>query len=293
MKKMIVSICLFITILTFTIQPVSADIGPKATAEVNIKGVEGNYSFELLIEVTNEIRFLEPEEVEDYAHYGYYLETYPERLVNFQDDDGYAACTFYNGPPCYYRQTGENSFKMTYFYAPRNFKVAIVTEDDVLIVSESINRQMFQAEFTYDLTGVDLTVDQFGVGVLTEDLPIPQALGGFFVRLVLTIGIEVGILALFMYKSKASYKLVGAVNLISQTLLSFGILIGYYYFSFFGALAIFLIGEIFVFTFEMVVYALKLKEKSLARAVTYGFVANMVTLLLTFILIILEGIIYA
>ncbi len=289
MQKMIVFLVIFLSIALSNLQTVSADIGPKASAEVHIIGVEGDYYFELLIlyrgQVSNEV----PDYFDDILRYEYYRESYPERLVSYQDDEGFAACTLYYGPPCYYRQLDEHRYKMTYFSAPRVFKVAIVTEDDVLIVSESIERRMFEARFIFDVRGVDLTEDQFGVGQLTEELPVSQAISGFFLRLILTIGIELGILALFMYRKKASYQLVGLVNLISQTLLSLGVMVGYYFGSMFGAIAIILIGEVLVFSFEIVIYAHRLKEKSLRRAIVYGFIANTVTFITTFLLLALES----
>ncbi len=292
MKKMFVFLFFFFSFLAFNVQTVSADIGPKATAEVTIIGIEGEYSFELLVPYRGDVTENPLEDWENYVEYDYYKETYPERLVYFQDEDGFAACSFYYGPPCNYRQTGEHRYRMTYFSAPRVFKVAIVTEDDVLIVSERIERQMFQASFTFDLTGVDTTQDQFGVGVINEELPIREAISSFFLRVILTIGIELGILALFMYRKAGSFKLVGIVNLISQTLLTLGILIAYYYASIFGAIAIFIIGEIFVFTFEIVVYAIKLKEKSIKRAVIYGFVANATTFMATIFIVFIEALLY-
>jgi len=209
-------------------------------------------------------------------------------LLSFQDDDGFAACTFYYGPPCVFRQTDEHMYKMTYFNAPTRFKVAIVTEDDVLIVSEVIDRKLFQASFTFDLTGVDLSEDAFDVGTLEEHVPTRGIAVSFLLRVAITIALELGVLALFMYRKKTSYQLVGVVNLISQTLLTIGVLAGYYYFSIFGALAIFMIGEIFVFSFEIIVYALKLKEKGSKRAVIYALVANALTFAATFGFILLE-----
>lgn len=292
MKKIFVLMVFLFSFLAFNVQTVSADVGPKASAEVTIIGIEGEYWFELLIPVRFNVEDRELEDWQMYIEYNYYKDDYPERLVYFQDDDGYAACTFYYGPPCNYRQTGEHSYRMTYFSAPRVFKVAIVTEDDVLIVSESINRKMFHASFTFDLTGVDLTQDQFGVGEVSEELPITEAVSSFFLRVVLTVGIELIVLALFMYRKATSFKLVGVVNLISQTLLTLGILLGYYFASMFGAIAIFIIGEIFVFTFEIVLYSIKLKEKTVMRAVIYGFVANAITFITTILIVFIEAQLY-
>lgn len=288
MKKLIIILIFFLTIITLNVQTVSADIGPKATAEIHIKGIEGDYYFELLVFYRGEV-YDEPLDYwDDTIRYDYYKDTYPERLMFYQDEDGFAACTFYNGPPCVTRQLDDDVYKMIYFFAPREFKVAVVTEDDVLIVSEKITRTLYEAKFVFDLTGVDLSTDQFGVGEITEELPVAEATTNFLLRIVLTVGVELLILAFFMYRKRSSYLLVGVVNVISQTALSLGIMLAYYLSSFFGALAIFVIGELLVFTFEIVVYSLKLKEKSVKTAVIYGLVANTVTLLLTFVLMIME-----
>ncbi len=293
MKKMLIGVLLLVVLFQVGTIQVSADVGPKATAEIEIIGVDVDYWFELLIPVRGSIEGQLPEYYEDTIRYDYYRDDYPERLLTFQDEDGYAACTFYNGPPCVLRQTDDHVFKMTYFNAPRVFKVAIVTEEGSLIVSEAVERRLFQSSFTYDLSGVDLSEDAFGVGELEENIPYRGIGLSFLVRVLVTVGLELMVLALFMYRRTSSYKLVAIVNLISQSLLTAGVLFGYYFGSIFGALGIFILGEIMVFTFEIVVYALKLREKGAARAVLYGLVANTVTVVVTFLFILIEPMLFS
>ncbi len=287
MKKMVVFVALVLAFVIGSAQSVSADAAPRPTADLSIVGVEQEYSIDFLIPVTRSIEGEDEEWIEDRIRFDYYKDDYPERLIGYQDDDGFASCTLYSNAPCILSEEGDDAFRLGYFRAPRVFKIAIVTEDDVLIVSEEIKRVLFNAEFTYDLSGVDLSEDAFGVGEVSEELPF---IGGlileFLARILFTIAVELIVLALFFYRKASSFKLVGIVNLISQSLLTLAVMYGYYRFSLFGALGILLVGEIFVYSFEIIVYAKKLKEKSVWRAIVYGLTANTASFLLYFVLLI-------
>lgn len=262
-----------------------ADMGPKATADILIVGVDDNFYFDVLIERTNEVEVLSELELSEMIEYNYYQTDYPAHVLNgYQDEDGFASRTLYSGAPGTISKFDAeiDEFHLGYFHAPEIFKVVIILEDDTMIVSEIIERKLFNSQMTYDLTGVDLSTDQFGVGVLEEDIPYNDFTLSLILRVIITIAVEILILWMFKFRHAKSYKLVGFMNFVTQTLLSLGMVLGYYFWgSIFGLAAVLVIGEFFVFVSEIAIYSIFLKEKGHGKAILYGFVANLVTLILT------------
>lgn len=270
-------------IVVFIIFPmkVKADMFPKPTAIVEVVGVDVPYKFEVLVKKVSWHIDLDFEARIDYY---YYDDEFPlEFFKDFVDDDGYASRTLYGGDaPTHLHQLDTNTFKIGYFSAPKNFKIAILIDDEIIITSKAINRKMHQAKFTFDLTGVDLTKSQFDVGKIKEEVPIGKIILNFILRVFLTIAIELGILWLFKYRDKYSFILVTIINLISQSILTLFTLYSHYvWLIVVGPIIVIVLGEFFVFTFEAIIYLLKLKEKTKLKAIIYALVSNLVTCLLS------------
>jgi len=290
LKKIIGLVLITLVAITQT-QTVSADLGPKASITVHIEGVENtDYAFEILyhIPASRSVdrayyidNFLEIMESSDYA---YYQETYPEAFLYYEDFDRYFPFSVY-APfgPGWMRQTDEHTYYMGY-NAPSEMKFMIYTEHDTLIVSDEITRNKFEAEYTWDLTDVDLTEDSMDANDLTLSRDLGSSIFQFFLRVVLTLAIELGILWLFTYRLKRSFKLVALVNIFTQSLLSLFVVLMYYYSGWLGATLVLFLGEAIVFTLEALIYAFKLKEKNTALAVVYAVVANAVSLLFSLLI---------
>ena len=285
-------ICLILIAVILPAISLMADFGPKRAVAIHIIGVDEPYQFDLLRYYPNDVSgsnpFEEYEYFQDKLDYEYYDDTYPDALIGYQDQDGFASYFLYNGPPAHSRlvedKEGHQTFMMGYFSPPRTFKIALVFEGDVIITSNVITTKMFYAEVYYDLSGVDFSESQEGVGQITEVIAYGKIIFDFLVRVIITILVEVIILFLFFYRKKESYKLVIGVNAFTQTVLLFSMtLMGLFFSPFFGPIFILLVGEVIVFTLEIVIYRFKLKEFSKNRAVIYALVANTATLLLGFI----------
>lgn len=283
MKKLrlllFVLLSVFLTLVLVDSKKVKADMFPKATARIEIIGVDKPYKFEILVK-----RGIIVDEYLESRVDNYYDDEFPfEFFKSYVDEDGYVSRTLYSGgAPATLRKEGEHRYLVGYYSAPDEFKIILLFEDDVVITSKVVKRRMFESKMTFDLTGVDLSSSKSGVGVVIEDIPYVPIISKFIIRVVLTILVELGILALFSYRSKRSFMLVGISNLVTQSLLTLFMFIAHYtWMSYFGALIILIIGEFFVFLAEMIFYGLKLKEHKKGRAVLYGFVANLATLLLS------------
>ncbi len=275
MKKIgVMFLCLGLMMIGFTPR-LHADLGPKSSAVIEIIGMEEPYEVDLLLKYSLDTDPVDPDEVEPYYHY--LDEIIPE--LNGFSYMGYASATIYYsfGPPRTVLRDGD-TFTLGYFGAPRTFRLAIVTESGNIIVTEEITRRQFHASMTLDLTGVDTSTDQFDVGVFEEHIPYGTMVLDFFIRTALTIGIEILVLFLFLYRLKKSYLLVAGVNLMTQVTLSVFVVLAYYFWGdAFSALIVLFLGEALIFLVEAVIYMLYLKEHSKIRALAYALSANLIS----------------
>ncbi len=281
MKKLTIFMLLLVTAIFTVATPVRADVGPKSSVELTIIGAPETYAFDFLIP----LRWSMQDDFYEGHLDNYYLDVYPEALIGYQDSDYFASCFLYSNAPCYFHfveaKSGEDGdvFRHTYFSAPKTFKAVIVTDEGHIITSPELNRTLFDARVTWDLTGVDLTQPQSNAGTISESYPVGAGILDFLLRLTLTVVIELGILFLFMYRKRESYLFVLKINIITQTLLTLGILLAYYFTSIFGAIALLFIGEIVVITVETVLYGTHLPktEKKVTPAIIYGVTANLIS----------------
>lgn len=282
MKKLCV--LLFVLLLFLIIVPtkVKADMFEKPTAEIEIIGIEEPYYFDILIYIDYNVEKLSEEDLSQVLQ-NYYKDDYPLAILNgYRDEDGYVSRTLYSGIPASLSEIGNNTYKIGYHSAPQRFKIAIVTKAGVIITSDVIERKMFTSKMTYDLTGVDFKFSTSGVGVVNEQIPYGHISWRFVVRVICTVLVELGILFLFKFRNKKSYILVAITNIITQSLLTLFMFLGYYSWgATFGLIRVIVIGEFLVFASEMVAYGLLLNEKKRAKAILYGFVANLATLIIS------------
>lgn len=281
-KKVLITIIILLTIMVPSTN-VKADMFSKPTAIVDVVGVEKEYSFEVLTKIDT-VKLLSIEELEAKLEQNYYEPiNYPKNLFNgYQDSDNYASRTLYTNKPATIQKLDSNKFKIGYFNAPKELKVAIIVEGNILLVSKIIERKLFDSELVFDLTGVDLTISNNNVGIVKENIPYRSISWKFVVRVIITIIVELLILLMFNYKNKKSYIVVGLTNFVTQSILTIFMIISFYVWGKeFGLITAIIIGEAFVFLAEIIVYRFILTEKTTSRATIYAVVANTVTVLIS------------
>jgi hypothetical protein len=289
MKKLMF-ILFFILTTSGLMISVKADMGPKPKTTIEIIGFDQPYVFDLLYKSNKEINVLSETEVLERIENYYYLDYFPEELNGYVDDEGFHSYTLYRGIPNYIGFEEPNKFIAGYFSPPDVFKIALVLETGEIIVSEIVYKTLFEANFTFDLSGFSVddatpsiingkTVYQLDNSV-TELIPVGKSILQFVITAIATILIEVFVLFVFRYKLFTSYKLVVIVNLITQTLLYVSVIIGYLGASLFGYLGVLIIGEIIVFAIEIIAYLKLLKEQSKPLAVSYAVLANIISLVI-------------
>lgn len=289
MKKIYALLTFFIVLLFSCTTPVQADIGPKASLQVHIKGCDENYSFELL----KYEPFLDEDEMNQDWHepYSYYKDEYPEFFYTFLDDENYAAYSLYSVPSTIYYEgstNGTDTYLMNYL-APREFKIALYLDDTgVLIVSDVVQTTLFESEVTWDLTGETFDTDQEGIGVLSgtikgdpEGLVWTKTLVQTIFRVVGTVLIELGILFLFGIRRKDLFIKVGIVNIITQTILSAFVITIYLTGGSFAYILFLFVGEFFVVIAELVACMILLKGRfPVWKTMIFVLLANVASMIL-------------
>lgn len=279
MKKRLTILLIIILLLP---NFVFADVGPKPSLSIEVLGLE-DYYLDLLVQVEAEHSWLEISEEEREN-----LST----LADYEDSQGYHPALLKGTRiPIWGEIVGERVgdekyiHEFSYVGVPDNFKLAILTEDDRLIISEEMDRKHFQSQMTWDLRGIDADEDiNLGVGDLKENFPLGFIARGFSLRIALTLIIE-GILAyMFGFRSRESIKLIGLTNLKTQVLLNIVIYAANLYGGMFMALLGFVLMEIIIVIYETKVYVRGLLEGTRTRRISYGILANILSLVGGFLL---------
>jgi hypothetical protein len=287
-------VALLLLMLFTSVHTVHADMGPKPSMEVTIKGVTEDYYFDVLVNEGDGDLLTEIDV------YDYYREI-SQSLINYKDSEGYYSYSIYEIPSSIKRKlntANEQKYLLNY-HRPDHFKLVLVLEEsEKIISSQAIDIVGFNVEIAWDLSGVDLNSTSTGdVGVLSGDIDgeisFVDSIGfstmiNTALRMIITIIVEVGILLLFGIRTKKAIKLVVVVNAATNLMLG-GVLICIYQTS--GPLAFYfmtLILEMIVLLMELVIYSVTLKKIPFWKILTYTIVANIVTFLigLRFILII-------
>ncbi len=286
--KKIISVILM-GLLCLVLMPVSyGDMGPKPTTDVEIIGLDEPYYFDLLAYYDEEdVIVLDDNQIIERIDYDYYLDDFPSVLNGYRDEDGFGSYTLYSFAPHTIRQN-DNVYHCGYYMPPDVFKIVLVLESGDMIVSDIIEKELFAAYITFDLSDFSITQSDseayndimiYYPGDLAEEsIPVGAVIIQVVVTVVLTILVEGLILFAFGYRSKKSFLLILYVNLATQVLLYLAIDISYLYANFFGFFGALFLGEAVVFIAEAILYGTLLKEHSKTKAVIYAIVANLVSL---------------
>lgn len=283
MRKCLILMFIIIFLSFVPFLSLRADFGPKRTLDIEIIGVEKPYHIELLMIGTipddaqlDEIKIHLDEEYDDF----------PEMLYTFELG-GYVASNLILPWGSWHQSPRENYFVYSY-NPPQEFKIMLIFDDGNYVISRRMEPSLFNSKITYDLTGINLSMNQTHVGRITEVFPVQTMTIELTLRIIGTILIEILILFLFGYTNKSSYKLIIFVNLATQiTLTGFMFTAKYFIYPVVGELFVLIFGEAMIFMSEALIYRFYLKEKTKNRAVIYAIVANLIALLASFSVMIL------
>jgi hypothetical protein len=286
MKKFFIFLLILSIFIMIPIHQVSADTGPRPTLEVEVVGIDKPFYIDILVlaeadqEKISEVR----DAMESQGNY--YGRIVPEALYFVRADD-YVPMILTTKSPTYYRLTLENEHLFS-LNVPQSFKILLLFEDGNYITSKLIEPSLFNSKIRVSMRNVDTMITQTDVGSIQEIFPIATMAFDLTLRILGTIVVEFLVLVLFGYFEKKSYMFVMYINLFTQVTLTLFMFVTKFYFSpIVGELIVLLIGEAFIFTFEILIYRKYLKEHGKSRAVLYGLIANTVSLLASFSIVIL------
>jgi len=271
--------------------PVSADVGPKPSVSVSIRGLPAEvvYYATLLSETSSNgpLQAFQGEipKSDDQGE----LPDIWEKFVRFEDPDGF-----------YYLQEhwslqGNGSFSWGY-YPPDTFKLLLYfPEYDSFVVSERTERYTFESTYIADLKDIDYQTPGTTsvVNIEPADPHFIIAISDALIRIVLTLAIELLLALAFGYRAKKQLIFISIVNIITQLLMNAVLVFFRHEAGFFISALSYVLMEFFIFTIEAELYAIFLKplsEKPISRGKTvlYAFVANF----LSCIIGLLSGVLY-
>ncbi|MCK7485090.1 MAG: hypothetical protein MZU97_05720 [Bacillus subtilis] len=264
----------------------SADMGPKPIVTVTIVGANRPYWFDLLAEV-DEAPVLANDQIEDQL-FGYYRDDFAPSLNGYRDADGYASYTLYSSAPHNIDQLEDHVYRVGYYWPPDLFKVVIAFEDGVVITSTIHERIGFNADVTFDLTNVDQSVSSTNAGEISQFIPWTRIGIQYAWRALATILIELGFVYLLGFRSRRTFVVIGLANLATQTILSAFVYYVHLIVSpYYGPFFVIAIGEIIVIAIEFMLYAFLFKERIKRRIAVAAVFGNLITAMLTFLLVFL------
>lgn len=177
-------------------------------------------------------------------------EKQPEAIVRRAAWEGYYV--FYSR---HMQAGGEYTFKVT-------------TNGESFDFTLDVPLQRYNNVYTLDISNRELTPGKYSF----------RSLLLVSIRLLLTLLLEAIIFWLFRFRQKRSWLIFLAVNLVTQGALNIWLNSGGSLIPSYLILSL-IIGEVFVFTAEMITLPIIIKEHKKSRIISYAFIANLVSLI--------------
>lgn len=251
-------------VLTFIIvKPSSADMGPKPSIYITIKGIEGNYTAGFASLEAYGPNF-------DYEYYkehekDQYLEYNP--IMEYKDEEGFKWITKY------YECEGETDISFTY-YAPDVFKLIIYKDGKLYSATKSIEKYAYAAYYTIDFASSSNIENNTQNYAIKNSYNYTKEILNLILRIVLTLIIEFALFFIFRLYTKHNFKVVLITNLITQILLNIILNTYYYYNGQISSYFILILLELGILIVETIIYELFLKDKNKICITLYPIISN-------------------
>lgn len=196
-----------------------ADMGPKPSVVIDFKGLENEkYYVTLLSEVTSTGPHSVLDENLDNQRYHNGDEEYEiwKKFVSYKDKDGYYFLQYFSD--C----TESSQFAWRY-YPPTKFKILLYfPEYDKFAISEEVyERYAFDSYYNVDAKGLDIQSVKLIENIkAVRNYDYTWELISLFARIIATITIEVLIALLFGFRAKKQLLIIGAINIVTQSILN-------------------------------------------------------------------------
>lgn len=256
---------LIISVLLMMIsQTAYADIGPKPSLTIYVKNYKNQSYYLDVLTKGDRLKY------SDYANHSRENLDVRDMPLYKYNEDGWLAThvreqlLYGSLEGEYNEETGYIVHRFSYHEVPKTFKVIVQYEDGEIVVSNVITTRQFWSEVSLDL----------GSGKVSEIPHVSYSFQQFIFLIVLTVIVELFIAILFKIKE---YKLITKVNILTQLLLHFILLVTFsilncrvWYYEFY-------LLEILIVFIEFYFYKTYLKNYNGKKLLVYSIAANMVT----------------
>lgn len=272
--------CIILLLILQAAVPVYADVGPKPSLTITVRGLSTDtYWLDLLVTDEPNFSWLDISDAE---------RAQISKLAEYQDEEGFHPALL-KGTRVPLHGTlqrkseinGTYIHKFSYVGVPRTFKIAILTDNGTLLISEVVNRKQFASEMLYDVSGANLNgTTIMSVGKVTEGMYWSKFGVSLLISIILTLIIEIELAAWGGFTSKKSFKVLLITNILTQIILNAIVL---HFDHSLGKVSVpmaIILGEFIVILIEALVYSTLLTEQTVSRRVVYAIKANLASILL-------------
>jgi len=265
LKKIVAITCLLLILSSSML--VFADIGPKDELIINVVNPPAErYYLDIL---TTDQSYESNLSQDDYADLDLNM---LDVLQNYKEGKWHAAYAGGTNIPMWGNIEGvkaNDEFIHTFGYLglPDTCRIIIVTESGKVVVSEEFTRQSLHSSIKYDFTNNEVVQTPVLLGYIAQ----------FALTCLATLIIEILILIAFKFDVKKNIKIVLAVNVVTQIILT--VIMGTVLMKN-GSLAAYIIqvpAEIAVICIEIYIFGKKMTGHTAKRRRIYALVANLVS----------------
>ena len=247
---------LFLLLILLLPISVHADTGPKPSINVTLINMNTtNYKIDLLSDFSDKKEYID--DIVDY--YSNYKD---EPIYKYHEDYMYATCLRNFLLHGNIEGNKKHTHYFTYFGVPNKFKVIIQMPDGTIKVSELLEKKAFDYNVTLDVNDMKIVSENKDVNIIN-----------YVKMLLITVIIELIIALLFKTKK---YYIIIITNIITNTLLQFAMFKN-------SSILLFVMFELIIFISEFFIY-LRYIEYDRKKLLLYTIIANIITMLLTFII---------
>ncbi len=267
---------IFLTLCMLFALPVFADVGDKPSIYIAFENMPDVPFYGTLITATlpkGAIYAAESHEVEWYANVP---DTVYDAFCDYDEADSFS---YWHSPYENIFLCSESGRLVLNYPSPERFKLLLYfPETGTYAVSDVLEKYAHDASYVLDFGGV-IPSEGVLLDVRTDD-HLPSGIVGLFVRMVLTVLLELGIAWLFRYRTKPLVTSIITVNVVTQLLLNMPIVFISYKLGGLAAFIAYFMLEIPVLLIEAIAYAILLPDHrggTWWKAVLYAIAANLVS----------------
>ncbi len=266
-KKTGVILGIFLFFLFFSFSA-SADMGPKPFTEIEISGIEGEYVAALAAKEASGPNFT----YEDYQNQSDpFLTFHP--IMEYTDEDGFRWIT------TYWECEGDSVIRFGY-HPLKEFKLILYRQGELFFQSVPLKRYAFSSYF-------HLTASE-GTYQMVRDYDYSKEIGSFFLRLIVTLTVEIALFFCFFPFEKRNFATVCALNFLTQVILNVLLNLYVYYQGPISMIILYfpllVVLELLIFAVEWGSYLFFFRNVSRKRIFWYSFSANLLSFAMTFVL---------